>query len=112
MKSSSYHYFFTFSNLIILLFLLSIYNKHDVFMVIVQAHSIKEPEFLRHNLNNKNTHRSLQEEEQQTQRTCFPECVGMQAEDCISIIEKDATDSYVNIQYPRSFEFGRVVVMV
>merc|ERR1712183_375930 len=87
MKSSPYHLFLMFSNVIVV-FLISIHNKNNnVFIVAAQAQYRKEPEFLRHNINR---HRSLQEEQQQQQqRTCFTECQGMQAEDCISIIEKE-----------------------
>jgi len=45
-------------------------------------------------------------------RTCFPECEGMQAEDCIEIIETVAPDAYTTIQYPRSYEWSRVVINV
>jgi len=45
-------------------------------------------------------------------RTCFPECTGMQVEDCIQVIEDAAADTFTAIQYPRSFEWGRVVLHV
>lgn len=70
---------------------------------------VEPPSFLRHNTkknDNEQNHRKLQE------RTCFPECTGMQAEDCLSIIEQNAPDTFSTMQYPRSFEWGRVVISV
>jgi len=52
-------------------------------------------------------HRRLQE-----MKTEWPECIGMQAEDCVTLIESEASDAYTLIVRPNDFNFHRVMIRV
>ena len=52
-------------------------------------------------------HRRLQEMKNE-----WPECIGMQAEDCVALIESEAADAYTLIVRPKDFDFHRVIIRV
>ena len=52
-------------------------------------------------------HRRLQE-----MKSEWPECIGMQAEDCAALIESEAADAYTLIVRPTDFDFHRVIIRV
>lgn len=52
-------------------------------------------------------HRRLQEMKNE-----WPECIGMQAEDCVALIESEAPDAYTLIVRPKDYDFHRVIIRV
>ena len=52
-------------------------------------------------------HRRLQEMKNE-----WPECIGMQAEDCVALIESEAPDAYTLIVHPADYDFHRVIIRV
>ena len=52
-------------------------------------------------------HRRLQE-----MKSEWPECIGMQAEDCVALIESEAPDAYTLIVRPADYDFHRVIIRV
>ena len=52
-------------------------------------------------------HRRLQEMKNE-----WPECIGMQAEDCVALIESEAPDAYTLIVRPADYDFHRVIIRV
>jgi len=53
-----------------------------------------------------NLRRSLQGNP--SHRECFPECVGMQVEDCSDFIESLAADAFTVVNYPEGYEYSRI----
>ena len=52
-------------------------------------------------------HRRLQEMKNE-----WPECIGMQAEDCVALVEAEAPDAYTLIVRPKDYDFHRVIIRV
>ena len=52
-------------------------------------------------------HRRLQE-----MKSEWPECIGMQAEDCVALIESEAPDAFTLIVRPADYDFHRVIIRV
>lgn len=52
-------------------------------------------------------HRRLQEMKNE-----WPECIGMQAEDCVAMIESEAPDAYTLIVRPTDYDFHRIIIRV
>lgn len=55
------------------------------------------------------SHRSLQTK---NTKGPWPECLGMQGEDCVSYIESQAEDVYCLIVYPLEYDYHRVWIHV
>ena len=52
-------------------------------------------------------HRRLQDMKNE-----WPECIGMQAEDCVALVESEAPDVYTIVVRPREYDFHRVIIRV
>ena len=53
------------------------------------------------------SHRRLQDMKNE-----WPECIGMQAEDCVALVESEAPDVYTIVVRPREYDFHRVIIRV
>jgi hypothetical protein len=89
----------------------------------VSARLHEQPQFVRDDPGSMHAEHSIEQQQQQQQqqqnhrrlqemKTEWPECIGMQAEACATLIESEASDAYTLIVRPNDFNFHRVMIRV